>query len=139
VVGGAKKKEAKPRVPLPPPTRTWSPRERVIIDLHFYYLTNVWSLNDWKVYHRYKKHLPAESRFEVDTLVDLMMRDLPKLMRDKLEAILAVVWDAEDWLAVIAHDELARDLDAADQNAWRQRVARSMLELAIQGELHDSE
>ena len=134
-MGGAKKKPAKPRVPIAPSTRTWSARERAIIDLHFYYLTNVWSLNDWKVYNRYKKHLPAESRSEVDELVDLMMRDLPKLMRDKLESILAIVWDAEDWLAVIASDELAADLDVDDRNAWRQRVARSMLELAKRGEL----
>jgi hypothetical protein len=137
-MGGAKKKDAKSRVALPPSTRTWSPRERAIIDLHFHYLTNVWSLNDWKVYHRYKKHLPPESRFEVDTLVDLMMRDLPKHMREKLEAIFAVVWDAEDWLAVISSEELARDLDPDHRDAWRQRVARSMLELARKGELHES-
>lgn len=123
-MGGAKRTQAKPRVALASCERQWSASERAIIDLHFYYLTNVWSLNDWKVYHRYKKHLPAESRFEVDQLVDLMMRNLPKLMRDKLEAIFAAVWDAEDWFAVIASDELARDLDADDQAAWRERVAR---------------
>ena len=135
-MGGARKQATKSHVPLASSTRKWSARERAIIDLHFHYLTNVWTLNDWKVYHRYKKHLPAESRFEVDQLVDLMMRDLPRMMRDKLDAIFAVVWDAEDWLAVIASDELARDLDADDQSAWRQKVARSMLELARKGELH---
>ena len=121
-MGGAKNKVTK-HVPLKACTREWSARERAIIDLHFYYLTNVWSLNDWKVYSRYKKHLPAESRFEVDQLVDLMMKDLPTAMRAKLEAIFAVVWEAEDWLAVIASDQLARDLEPADRNAWQQRVA----------------
>jgi len=124
-MGGAKKK-AKAYVPLPPCTRTWSARERTIIDLHFYYLTNVWSLNDWKVYSRYKKHLPAESRFEVDQLVDLMMKSLPKEMRAKLEAIFAVVWDAEDWLAVLGSDELARDLDAEQRAAWKRKLAGTL-------------
>jgi hypothetical protein len=136
-VGGAKIRDTKRRVALLPSTRTWSPRERAIIDLHFHYLANVWALNDWKVYYRYKKHLPPESRFEVDTLVDLMMRGQPTLMREKLESIFAAVWDADDWLAVIANEELAGDLDVEDRNAWRQRVARSMLALAKQGELHE--
>lgn len=121
-MGGAKQKIE--QVPLAACARAWTDRERAIIDLHFHYLTNVWSLNDWKVYSRYKKHLPRESRFEVDSLVDLMMRKLPREMRAKLEAIFAAVWDADDWLAVITSDELARDLDAAQQVAWRERVAR---------------
>jgi hypothetical protein len=120
-VGGAKQKIE--TVPLAPSIRAWTPAQRAVIDLHFYYLTNVWSLNDWKVYSRYKKHLPRESRFEVDQLVDLMMKDLPREMRAKLDAIFAVIWDAEDWLAVIASDELAHDLEPADQQAWRDKVA----------------
>ncbi|HUS28157.1 MAG TPA: hypothetical protein VMZ53_06595 [Kofleriaceae bacterium] len=134
-MGGAKKRETV-HVPLPACAREWSARERTIIDLHFYYLTNVWSLNDWKVYNRYRKHLPAESRFEVDQLVDLMMKDLPREMRAKLDAIFAVVWDAEDWLAVLASEELAHDLDVDDRNAWRQKVADVMLKLARDGALH---
>lgn len=134
-MGGAKKRP-KVYVPLPVCTRTWSSRERTIIDLHFYYLTNVWSLNDWKVYSRYKKHLPAESRFEVDHLVDLMMKSLPKEMRAKLEAIFAVVWDAEDWLAMLGSDDLARDLDVHERNAWTAKVAGVMLQLARSGALH---
>ena len=124
-MGGAKKPPVK-RIPLPECAREWSARERAIIDLHFYYLTNVWSLNDWKVYSRYKKHLPKESRFEVDQLVDLMMKHLPREMRAKLEAIFAAVWDAEDWLAVLRSDELATDLDADQRDAWRRKLARAL-------------
>jgi hypothetical protein len=124
-VGGAKKKEPIEHVPLPPCTRAWTPRERTIIDLHFYYLANVWSLNDWKVYYAYKKHLPPQSRFEVDSVVDLMMKGLPKEMRAKLESIFAVIWDAEDWLAVLSRDELVRDLDAEVKAAWKTRLARA--------------
>jgi hypothetical protein len=124
-VGGAKKKTSVEHVALPPCTRAWTPRERAIIDVHFYYLSNVWSLNDWHVYYRYKKHLPRESRFEVDSVVDLMMKGQPKLVRAKLESIFAVIWDAEDWLAVLASDELVRDLDADVKTAWKARLARA--------------
>ena len=136
-MGGAKKKVPIEHVPLPPCTREWSARERTIIDLHFYYLSNVWSLNDWKVYYAYKKHLPPQSRFEVDSVVDLMMKGLPKEMRAKLDAIFAVIWDAEDWLAVLSNEELARDLEVDERNAWRQKVAGVMTELARKGQLHD--
>ena len=123
-MGGAKKKPAVEHVPLPPCTRAWTARERTIIDLHFYYLSNIWSLNDWKIYYRYKKHLPRQSRFEVDGVVDLMMKGLPKQMQAKLESIFAVIWDAEDWLAVISDEKLGADLEPADRDAWRQRVAK---------------
>jgi hypothetical protein len=122
-MGGAKKKAAKQYVALPPCTREWTARERTIIDLHFYYLANVWGLNDWKVYYRYKKHLPAESRFEVDAIVDLMMRGFPREMRAKLESIFAVVWDAEDWLALLSSEELGRDLDEEQRAAWKRKLA----------------
>jgi hypothetical protein len=125
-VGGAKKKPAIEHVPLPACTRKWSAREHSIIDLHFHYLSNVWGLNDWKVYYRYKKHLPRESRFEVDALVNLMMKGFPKEMRAKLEAIFAVIWDAEDWLALLGSDELGRDLDEAQRDAWRRKLAGAL-------------
>jgi hypothetical protein len=134
-VGGAKKKQTV-YVPLAACTREWSSRERTIIDLHCFYLGNIWSLNDWKMYYRYKKHLPKESQFEVDRLVDFIVKGFPNEMRATLEAIFAVVWDAEDWLAVLGSDELARDLDVDERNAWREKVAAVMLNLARDGKLY---
>jgi len=66
VVRGVKKGTGKSVLPTlpqgPVARRTWSSSERAIVDLHFHYLMNLWSMNDWKVYYRYKKHLPAERR-----------------------------------------------------------------------------
>ena len=100
-------------------------RERAIIELHFHYLTNIWSLNDWKVYSRYKKHLPRESRFEVDQLVDLMMRKLPREMRAKLDAIFARIWDADD-LVVRHHQRRARKGSRASAAAGMARARGSL-------------
>ena len=123
--GASKAREPKP--PLPATTRQWSTRERAVVDLHFDYLTSVWTLNDWKLYSRYKKHLPAEFRHEVDRLVDITMRhksaDEVRLL---LESILGTVWDADDWLAVIADPELGRydTVERQHLDAWRERVAQ---------------
>lgn len=125
-MGGAKKKPAVQYVPLPACTREWTARERAVIDLHFHYLSNVWGLNDWKVVYRYRKHLPRQSRFEVDQLIDLMMKGFPREMRAKLEAIFAVVWDAEDWFALLHSDELGKDLDPDQREAWRRKLAGAL-------------
>jgi hypothetical protein len=54
-------------------------------------------MNDWDMYRRYKKHLPASRRGEVDRLVDRMMRrGDDEQVRTALEAILGTVWDAAD-------------------------------------------
>jgi hypothetical protein len=111
----------------PAETRHWSKHEVTVVDLHFHYLTKLWNLNDWKVYQRYKKHLPAERRGEVDELVNLIMTHAPdERVRQALEAILATIWEADDWDAVIRAPDLLKyePLDPEQREDWRRRLER---------------
>jgi len=121
-MGGGKAKVV--QVPLPPTTRQWTPRERAIVELHLHYLTQVWSVSDWKIYNQYKKHLAPEHRAEVDRLLDMILIGKPGPFRELHETIMAAIWDATDWLAVL-DDPKACDFDDAEQRAaWEARVAR---------------
>jgi hypothetical protein len=110
------------------PTRAWSARERAVLDLHFHYLTQLWNMNDWKVYNRYKKHLPAQRRREVDELVNLMMTGASEdELRRALEGILGTIWDADDWNAVIRDPQLLRHEPLATNQLqdWQHRLERA--------------
>lgn len=111
-----------PREPLP--LRAWTAEERAIVDLHFDYLTHFWSMNDWEMYRRYKKYLPASRRSEVDRLVDLMMRrGDDERVRTALEGILGSVWDAADWGAIIRDQAITESLPVAERGDWSRRLA----------------
>ncbi len=129
VVRGVKKGTGKSVLPTlpqgPVARRTGSSSERAIVDLHFHYLMNLWSMNDWKVYYRYKKHLPAERRGEVDNLVNMMMTGATdEEVRQALERILATSWDADDWDALIRDPNLLRyePLGQEQLQDWQRRL-----------------
>lgn len=111
------------QVPLPTTAREWIARERAIVELHLHYLTQVWSVDDWKLYNLYKKYLPAQHRAEVDRLLDMIVSGKPGPFRELHETIMATIWDATDWLAVLEVAEGEFD-DAAQRAAWEARVAR---------------
>lgn len=107
------------------PARAFSPAEHAVIDLHYVYLTQIWSMNDWKLYNRYKKHLPAERRKEVDGFITLFMNQAPDTaVRAALEAILAAAWDAADWDAVI-RDPALLAYEAYDRDEWQALLDRA--------------
>jgi hypothetical protein len=99
-----------------------------VVDLHFHYLARMWTLNGWRLYSRYKKHLPAERRREVDALVDLIMRDHPEgEIRAAIEDILGSTWDAEDWVAVMREPKI---LDDATRDPEERETLARLLEAA---------
>jgi hypothetical protein len=102
----AVEKPRKAKRATPAARRKWTAAERAVIDAHERYLTEVWDMNNWTLYSRYKKHLPAARRGDVDGLVDVMMNDEPEAFRAALESILAEIWDAEDWGAFVAKLEV---------------------------------
>ena len=109
--------------------RNWSPRERVIVDLHLHYLTQLWSMNDWKVYNRYKRNLPAQRRREVDELINMMMTGASdEELRRAFEAILATIWDADDWEAMIRDPQLLQNerLEEAQLRDWQRRLEQAV-------------
>jgi hypothetical protein len=93
----------------PAPTRShvWTPADRAILAMHQTYWAEIFSMNGWKLYHRYKKHLPAERRREVDALCNLVATGGE--IEPAVEAILGSIWDADDWLAAIRDPRLASD------------------------------
>jgi len=106
---------------MPPPKTTWSDDERATVDLHCEYWTTVFSLNNFALANRYKKHLPAEHRRMVDRLCEAVTfgdSELPELV----QGILARIWSCADWDAVI-RDPALIDGDEAVWNAWLARVS----------------
>ena len=109
----------------PAPARAFSAADRTVIDLHYVYLTQIWSMNGWKLYTRYKKHLPAERRREVDDFINLFMNQAPDTtVRAALDAILAAIWDAADWYAVIRDPAVVAD-EAYDREGWQALLDRA--------------
>jgi hypothetical protein len=112
------------KVPAPPaPTVAVDP---TVLAVHVHYWTEIFQMNGWKLYNRYKKHLPAERRGEVDRLCDLVATgDDPDELPCKVEAILAAVWTADDWVAAIRDPRLAADepLDPDQLADWKRRLA----------------
>lgn len=121
-----RKAQSKPKTPgftkpMPPPKTSWSDEEKAILDLHCEYWATVFSMNNWKLYNRYKKQLPADQRGDVDGLCNAVaMGDeaLPQLVK----GILARIWPCEDWGAVIRDPALV-DGDADVWEAWLARVS----------------
>jgi hypothetical protein len=89
------------RPPKPGPAVPPATVDRAVLALHVHYWTGIFQMNCWTLYNKYKKHLPAERRREVDALIDLLARsdwNPPRVeVEREVEAILATVWDAADW------------------------------------------
>jgi hypothetical protein len=97
-----------------------------VLALHVHYWTELFQMNGWKLYNRYKKHLPAERRREVDQLCNhvAMGSDVAEVQR-AVERILATIWTADDWDAAIRDPELVavEPLDASQRADWQRRLA----------------
>jgi hypothetical protein len=109
-----------------PPSPPAGEVDRAELALHIHYWTEIFQLNCWKLYHRYKKHLPAERRHEVDKLCDLVVRGAePSDVERAVAAILGTVWSADDWRAAIRDPELARyePLDGDQLADWQRRLS----------------
>lgn len=103
-------------------THGWSDTEMHIVDLHFHYMAYLWNMNDWKIYNRYKKHLPAERRGEVDAWINLRMTGASdETLREALEAILVTIWDADDWEKAIRDPKLLQHepLEPDELEEWQ--------------------
>lgn len=117
----AKRKE--PRSPAPNASV-----DRGVLKLHTHYWIEIFQMNGWKLYTRYKKHLPAERRREVDQLCNLVaLGSEPEKIEHAVEAILMAVWNADDWSAAIRDPRLAADepLDPDQLADWQRRLAQT--------------
>src|SRR5664279_1492176 len=89
---GTKQKQPKPQ-PAAEPVAI----DRNVLALHVYYWTEIFQMNGWKLYNRYKKHLPATRRRDVDALGNLVvMGGEPGELEAAVEAILSAIWTADD-------------------------------------------
>lgn len=85
-------------------------------------------MNGWKLYNRYKKHLPAERRREVDHLCNHVAMGSDRAeIQGAVEQILSTIWAADDWGAAIRDPELvaAEPLDPSQRADWQRRLATS--------------
>ncbi len=121
--GPSRAPSEKPAAPSPPPALPDAAGP--VLALHVYYWTNVWSMNTWSLYNRYKKHLPASERRDVDALVDAVGRGSPEEIPERVTSILARIWAAEDWDAVIRSPALDDDGSGEDElRAWQRLTGR---------------
>lgn len=89
---------------------SWTDEERATVDRHVVYWAELWSMNGWKLYNRYKKHLPANQRRDVDRLCTAVAVDGDAgVIREQVTSILARIWDREDWEKIIRDPKLAED------------------------------
>jgi hypothetical protein len=106
-----------------------SPRQQATLALHLHYLTTLWSMNSWKLYTRYKRHLPASRRAEVDALVSALVarEESDEELQGRLEAILVDTWEAEDWDAFIRNPKLLEDEELSEEQLddWKRRLAET--------------
>jgi len=125
-----KSRKAPPRTPkqTTPSSRThharkesWSEQEMATVALHCEYWSTIFSLNNWTLYHRYKKHLPADQRRDVDLLAEFIAKfdDNDEVMR-RVQDILARIWDCEDWDAFIRDPKL----EDGDEPVWQEWLRR---------------
>jgi len=100
---------------------TWSEEEMATVALHCEYWSTIFSLNNWTLYHRYKKHLPADQRRDVDLLAEFIAKfdDNDEVMR-RVQDILARIWDCEDWDAFIRDPKL----EDGDEPVWQEWLRR---------------
>jgi hypothetical protein len=115
---------APPTAPAPAPTPLPDDAGPVLA-LHVHYWTNVFSMNNWKLYNRYKKHLPAKERYDVDALVDAIGRGNHHEIPQRVTSILTRIWGADDWAAVIRSPTLDDDGSGEDElRTWRRMTGR---------------
>lgn len=100
---------------------SWNEKELATVERHCEYWCTIFSGNNWILYNRYKKHLPADQRRDVDVLCDavLMRGDKNEAMRH-IQDILARIWDCEDWDAFIRDPKL---MDG-DERVWQKWLTR---------------
>lgn len=106
--------------PMPPPKASWSDEEKATLDLHCEYWSTVFSMNNWKLYSRYKKHLPADQRRDVDELCNAVATGDDEALPRLVTGILARIWPCEDWDAVIRDPALVD----GDDDVWEEWLAR---------------
>jgi hypothetical protein len=116
----AKAEKAKARTTASSPKESWTEKEIATVDLHREYWATVFSMNNWKLYNRYKKHLPADRRREVDELCNAVAMGDDEQVRQLVKGILARIWSCEDWDAIIR----APALVDGDEDAWVEWLAR---------------
>jgi hypothetical protein len=108
------------------PSAAGSTIDAHVLALHVHYWSELFQMNGWKLYNRYRKHLPAERRREVDQLCNrvAMGSDSAEVQR-AVEQILATIWTADDWEAAIRDPELVavEPLDASQRAEWQRRLA----------------
>jgi hypothetical protein len=106
--------------PMVSPKESWSDEERATLELHFEYWSTVFSMNNRALYNRYKKHLPAEQRRDVDELCNAVAvgddDEVPRLVK----GVLARIWACENWDAVIRDPALVD----GDEHVWQEWLAR---------------
>jgi hypothetical protein len=78
-------------------------------------------MNNFKLYNRYKKHLPAPERPDVDRLCDAVARGDTAAIQKSVESILGRIWTSEEWDKVIRDPKLV-DGDEEEWAAWRARL-----------------
>ncbi len=100
---------------------SWTPQEKQTLALHCSYWADVWSMNNFRLYNCYKKHLGAAERPDVDRLCDAVARGDSAAIQKSVESILARIWSAEDWDKVIRDRKLV-DGDEGEWDAWRARL-----------------
>lgn len=99
-----------------------------VLALHVHYWSELFQMNGWKLYNRYKKHLPAERRREVDQLCNhVAMGSDGAEIQGAVAKILATIWGADDWDAAIRDPELVavEPLDESQRADWQRRLAAS--------------
>lgn len=106
---------------MQPRKESWNEKELATVKLHCEYWCKIFSLNNWSLYNRYKKHLPANQRLDVDAFVDIIVGydDDEKVSR-LVQDVLARIWDCEDWDAVIRDPKL---IDGHD-HVWQEWLTR---------------
>jgi len=123
------KRAAKPAIKAPAvdAATRHAPIDPRVLAAHVYYWKNVFEMNGWVLYHRYKKHLPAERRREVDKLCELLVRgEEPGEIEQAVERILSAVWSSDDWVAALREPRLAADeaLSGERLAAWQRQLER---------------
>jgi hypothetical protein len=106
----------------PPPKESWSEKDKATLDLHCEYWAAVFSMNNWKLYNRYKKHLPADERRGVDELCNAVAVGDDPQVHQRVKRILARIWACEDWDAVI-RDPALIDSEGDVWDEWRARLS----------------
>jgi hypothetical protein len=98
---------------------------RPTLNLHIFYWTHVWCMNSWSLYYRYKKHLPAADRRQVDELCNAAAMGKTKEIPARVEKILAQTWHEEDWAAFIRNPKLDDSGTGKDTlRRWREMTGR---------------